>query len=286
MKFITAIFCLLIPAFTVLAQKPVDVLATATDKTFTAADLDIQTQQIIQNRQKIIADARIELFAGQVSEQLLAKEAEARKTTVEKLLETEIKSKIPDPSAAQIQAVYDANSEQLKNKPLAEVRPQIVSYLRRAPEQKATENFIAALKTKYRPVFAKDVNAPNLKSSDVLASVGLKQITLKDFEDKNKLALYELEERIYEAVEKSLREAILTNLVSAEAAKENLTFGDIIAREITDKMKDYSDEEKFGLENAFEDRLFKKYQRQNFNERTRTRRPEYFARRRSFTRRY
>ena len=163
MKFITAIFCLITLAFSVSAQKSVDVLATATGKTFTAADLDAQAQQIIENRQKIIADARLELFAGQVSDALLLKEAEARKTTVEKLLETEIKSKIPDPSAAQIQAIYDANSEQLKNKPLAEVRPQLVSYLRREPEQKATESFIAALKTKYKPVFAKDVNAPNLK---------------------------------------------------------------------------------------------------------------------------
>ncbi len=259
MKFITAIFCLLIPAFSLLAQKPDDVLAMATGKTFTVADLDTQTQQVWQNRQKIIANARLELFAKHVSDLLLAKEAEARKTTVEKLLETEVKSKISDPPIAQIQATYDANSSQLGNKPLAEVRPQIVSYLRREPEQKATEIFIAALKTKYKPVFGKDVNAPNLKPSDVLATVGLKQITLKDFEDKSKPALYEVEAQIYDALEKSLQTAISTALVSAEAAKENLIPGEIIAREITDKMKDYSDEERIGLETAFADRLFTKY---------------------------
>ncbi|MEO6588845.1 MAG: thioredoxin domain-containing protein [Pyrinomonadaceae bacterium] len=259
MKFITAIFCLLIFALSGFAQKTDEVLATSAGKTFTAVNLDEQTQKAWLNRRKIIADARVELFAGQVSDILLATEAAARKTTVKKLLEAETTAKVADPSTAQIQAIYEANKDRLENKPLAEVRPQIVSYLRREPEQKAAETFIAALKIKHKTVFGKDVNSPNLNPSDVLATVGLKQITFRDFEEENKFSLYELDAKIYDAVERSLEEAILAELVSAEAARENLSSGEIIAREITDKLKDYSDKERFALQTAFKDRLFAKY---------------------------
>lgn len=259
MKFITAFFCLLILAFSAFAQKTDEVLATATGKTFTAANLDAQTQQVWQNRQKIIADARLELFAGQVSDILFSLEATARKATVEKMLVTEVAAKVTDPSAAQIKAIYDANSDRFDGKTLEQVRPQLVSYLRREPEQKATENFVSVLKVKYKTVFGKDVNAPNLKPDDILATVGLKQITVKDFEAKNKLAINEFEWKIYEAVEQSLREAVLSELISAEAAEKNISPGDIISSEITDKMKDYSNEERFALQTALSDRLFAKY---------------------------
>ncbi|CAN5768643.1 hypothetical protein BH20ACI4_BH20ACI4_17050 [soil metagenome] len=259
MKFITAFFCLIIFTFSAFAQKADEVLATAANKTFTASILNDQAQQIWLNRQKIIADERLELFAEQVSGILLSMEAAARKTTIEKLLAAEVAAKVPDPSAAQIKAVYEANSDRLGNKPLAEVRPQIVGFLRREPEQKAAEKFIATLKTKYKPAFGKDVNAPNLKSADILATVGLKQITVKDFEDANKLALYETEAKIYDLVEQALRDAVASELLVTESVEQQITPSAIIAREVTDKMKDFSDEERFALEAALNNRLFTKY---------------------------
>ena len=259
MKFIAAFFCLIILTFSAFAQKTDEVLATATNKTFTASILNAQAQQSWQNRQKTIADARLELFAKQVSDILLSMESAARKTTVEKMLETEVAAKVADPSAERIKAIYEANQDRLGNKPLAEVRPQLVAFLRREPEQKATENFIAALKTKYKPVFGKDVNAPNLKPADILATVGLKQITVKDFEDNNKLALYETEAKIFDFVEQSLRDAVASELLVTESVEQQTTPGAIIAREVTDKMKDFSDEERLALETALNNRLFTKY---------------------------
>lgn len=259
MKFTVTFFCLVILVFSAFAQKADEVLANAANKTFTASILNPQAQQAWQNRQKIIADERLELFARQVSDVLLGMEAAARKTTIAKLLETEISAKVPNPSAEQIQATYDANRDRLGNKTLEEIRPQIVAFLRREPEQKATENFIAALKAKYKPVFGKGVNAPNLKPSDILATVGAKQITVKDFEDANRLALYETEAKIFDLVEHSLHDAVASELLAVEAAEQQTTPGAIIAREVTDKMKDFSDEERFALLSALNRRLFAKY---------------------------
>ncbi len=259
MKFIATIFCLVILTFSVFAQKADEVLATTTNKTFTASILNNQAQQAWLNREKILADARLELFAKQVSDILLSMEAAARKTTVEKLLETEVAAKVADPSAEQIKDIYEANQDRLENKLLAEVRPQLVAYLRREPEQKATENFIAVLKTKYKPVFGKEVNAPNLKPADILATIGLKQITVKDFEAANKLALYETEAKIYDFVEQALRDAVASELLVTESVEQQTTPGAIIAREVTDKMKDFSDAERFALETALSNRLLTKY---------------------------
>lgn len=259
MKFIATFFCLIVLTFSAFAQKADEVLATATNKTFTASILNNQAQQAWLNREKILADARLELFAKQVSDILLSMEAAVRKTTVEKLLETEVAAKVADPSAEQIKAIYEANQDRLENKLLAEVRPQLVAYLRREPEQKATENFIAALKTKYKPVFGKDVNAPNLKPADILTTIGLKQITVKDFEAANKLALYETEAKIYDFLEQALRDAVASELLISESVEQQTTPGAIIAREVTDKMKDFSDAERFALETALSNRLLTKY---------------------------
>lgn len=258
MKFFTAVFCLAVFAFSIFAQKPDEVLATATNKTFAASALDEQGQKALANRQEIIADARLELFAKQVSEILLATEAAAKKTTIEKL-EAEAFAKVAAPQDEQIQAVYDANKDRLGNKPLEQVRPQIVAFLRREPEQKALENYIAALKTKYKTVFGKDVNAPDLKPNDVSASVGKTQITIKDFEEKNKFALYELEAKIYDAVKHSLEDAIFNELLSTEAAEKKVSTNDIIAAEVSDKMKDFSDDERYILMSALKSRLYTKY---------------------------
>jgi protein-disulfide isomerase len=87
----------------------------------------------------------------------------------------------------------------------------------------------------------------------------LKQITVKNFEDANRLALYETEAKIYDLVEHSLIDAVASELLVTESVEQQITPGAIIAREVTDKMKDYTDEERFALEAALNNRLFTKY---------------------------
>jgi predicted DsbA family dithiol-disulfide isomerase len=259
MKFLYTITFLFLSTLSLFAQKPDEVLAAMTGKTFTAASLSPEARGAWENRQKILAEQRQELFARQVADVLFETEAAARKTTIEKLLETEIRAKIPAPTEAEIKAVYEANQSRLGDRTLADVRAQIVAFLRQEPERRATEDFVSALKIKHKPVFVKDVNAPNLKPADVLAAVGGKTITVKDFEDKNKAAIYELEAQIFDAVENSLKAAVFSELLNAEAAELKIAPGDVIAREISDKLRDFTDEEREKLETALEQRLLTKY---------------------------
>ena len=258
MKFFTAVFCLSILSLSIFAQKPDEVLATATNKTYIVSNLDEEAQKAALNRKELVAEMRLEIFAEQVAGLLFSAEATARKTTVDKL-KTEAVAKVADPPAEQIQLVYDANQAQLGNKTLEQARPQIVAFLRRAPEQKALENYIGTLKTKHKATFGKSVNAPDLKPTDVLATVGMKQITVKDFEEIVRFPIYELDAKIYDAVNDSLQNTIFNDLLSAEATEKGVSTNDIIATEVSDKMKDFSDEERYVLMSALKNKLFTKY---------------------------
>ena len=259
MKLIAAIFCLIILTFSLFAQNTDEILATANNQKFTSKDLEPNMREAFEKLPTVIADMRKALLEQQITDALLDTEAAARKIPVEKLIETDIVNKVPNPTDKEIQAVYDANQAALGGKSLNEVRPQIIAFLKREPGQKALTIYIAQLKTKYKVAPGKDINAPNLKPLDVLATVGGKTISVENFEAKNKSALSDLEAEIYENVSESLEQTIFSTLLATEAKAQNLESGDLIAREITDKMRDYTPEERGQLENALKKRLFEKY---------------------------
>lgn len=262
MKFITALFCLLIFTFSLFAQKADDVIATATNKKFTLQNLKPDVREMWLSLPKILGGARTELFERQIDNLLLQVESAARKTTVEKLFETEVAAKVPNPTDEQIQTIYDLNRSSFGTKTLAEVRPQIVAYMRREPEEKELEAFIRRLKAKHKPVAGKDINAPNLKPADILLTVAGKTITVKDFDDKNQRRLSELEAQAFDVIIADLKAVVASELLVTESVEMNVTPGSIIAAEITDKLREFTEEEMTDLQMALNKRLFAKYKAQ------------------------
>jgi protein-disulfide isomerase len=254
-----SIILLLFLSFNALAQKAGEILATANGRNYTAVDLAPEVRQEFENLPKTIAGVRQSLLEQQINEILFEAEAAAQKTTVEKLIEREIRSKVTAPTDAQIKAVYDANRTAVGGKTLEEIRPQIVAFLRREPEQAAYNSYLSNLKVKYKAALGKDVNAANLTGFEVLATVADKQITTKSYETKNKTALTEIEAEVYERTREALEQIVYSELLIAEAKTLNIGAGDLIEREITSKLKDYSDEERLPLENALREKLFRKY---------------------------
>lgn len=258
MKLFPVIFLFLL-SLNVFAQKPNDVLATANGQNYTAQDLVPEARQTWENLPATLRQARQSLLEQQIVEMLLEKEAAARKITTEKLIETEIKAKTAAPSEKEIKAIYDGNRRQIGERSLEEVRPQIVEYLKRDAEQKVYGEFVSNLKSKYKAALGKDVNAANISQFETLATVGDQQISVKSFEAKNKIALNELEAAAYEQTRDAIEQIVYSNLIVAEAKAQNIDTSDFIAREITDKLKDYSDAERAALEANLRDKLFKKY---------------------------
>lgn len=259
MKIVVVIAFLLFSSFGLSAQAPSAVLATANNQNYTAKDLAPEARQAFENLPAALTDIRKQLLEQQIVEIILNAEAAARKTTVEKLIETQVNQKISAPDAKTIQAVYDANRANIGEKTLAEVRPQIVAFLQREPKQKTYADFISNLKIKYKASLGKDVNAPDLKPLEILATVAGKQISAQNFEAKNKSTLNDFEADVYDDARQSLEQTIFANLLAAEAKSLNVETNDLIAREITDKMREFSDDEREKLQTALQKRLFQKH---------------------------
>ena len=257
MKFL-AICSILLIALQSFAQKPDPVIATATGKTYTAASLSPEARKIYENQDKILEKRRTRLLNEMIAASLLDLEAKARNTTPGNMLAQE-EAKVADPPAEQIQSVYDANRDALGGRPLSEVRGEIIKHLRRDSEEKAIEAFVQALQGKHKIVRGKDVNSPNLKPSDSLASVGTQTITVQQFEQINRIELGDIHGEIYEELRSDLSASILSSLLTVEAASRNMDASSLLAVEVTDKLRLYTENERAEVESALKKRLFAKY---------------------------
>lgn len=252
------LFCLCFLAIGVNAQTG-GVLATANSKNYTVQDLEPATREAFEGLSKSLATERTELLGEQIAQILFKDEAASRKITVEKLLELELPKRMVAPTAAEIKAVYDANKDSIGSRTLEEVRPQIVNFLQREAYPKALFKFVSDLKLKHKVVMGKDVNTQNLLATDVLATVNTTPITVKTFTEKAGQNLYELQINVYEKTQGYLEQTIFSELTRVEAQKLDLPPEDLIAREISDKLRDFSEAEREKLEAAFRQKLVQKY---------------------------
>ena len=234
-------------------------LANAKGRTFTQSVLSPNGQRAFANQKAQYEAARTELLSQMIAEGILDLEAKETNSTPEKLISA-VRAKVPDPAIAQIQAVYDANRSALGNRPLEDVRKDIVAYLKRGPEQKALEAYIYSLQTKYKYTAGKNVNAADLKPTDLLASFGTQRITSQEFETSNRLKLNDLQWHQYEDLRADLEVGILNALIEEEAKARGTDAGSVIAAEVTDKMRTFADGEREQLETALMERLFTKYE--------------------------
>ena len=253
-----AILLLVFPA-ALLAQNSDAILATSNGRTFTQSVLSPDGQSAFANRKANYEAARTELLSQMIAEGLLDIEGKAAGSTRDKLIST-VRAKVPEPAANLVQAVYESNRAALGNRPLDEVRKEIVDYLKREPEQKAVGEYIASLQTKYKYAAGKNVNAGDLKPTDVLASFGTRRITAQEFETTSRLKLNDLQWHQYEDLRADLEIGILNALIEEEAKARGTDTSSIIAAEVTDKMRTFADGEREQLETALMERLFTKYE--------------------------
>ena len=259
MKFLNILAFIVILAFSVLAQKPEDLLATATGHTFHLKDLSAETQKMVAGVPANLAKGRADLLGQMLNQRALNAEAKALNTTPGKLIVAE-KTKAANPTEEQIKTVYEANRTVIGDRTLDQVRKQIVSMLRSEPEQKLLIAYFAQLTAKYKAANDKDVNAPNLAPSDVVATVGGQLITAKEFEEYAKFQIYDARLDLAGVILDDLNDTIYDALVADEAKALNTDSSTLIANEITNKMKAFTDEERVGLEGALSKKLFVKYQ--------------------------
>ncbi|HEX6126003.1 MAG TPA: thioredoxin domain-containing protein [Pyrinomonadaceae bacterium] len=235
-----------------------DALATSTGMTYKSTSLSPNGQRIFLERTKLIADARKQLLAAMIGDILLGLESKAQNTTSERLLDLQ-KSKVAEPTATEIQAVYNANRERLAGRSLEEVRGEIIEFIKHDAEDKAVDTFLASLRAKYKVETGKDVTSVGLAPAEVLATIGQQKITVQDFEREQRVRLNDIEMEIFEELKADLELAIFSTLVNEDAKARNISTQSYIASEITDKLREFTDEERAAVESDLMNRLFTKY---------------------------
>ena len=247
---------LLLPA--AFAQRADDVLASSTGLTYKASSLSPRGQKFYLERRRMISEARSQLLDEMIARDMLEIEGKLQNTPGDKLLEAQ-RAKVPEPLAADIQKTYNENRAAVGDRPLEEVRKDIVEFLKHEAEEKAVSKYIQDLRTKHKVTVGKDINALGLAPTDVVVTIGDRPVTLAAFNEANKIRLNDIEIEIYDEIRSDLESAIFSTLVSEEAKARDLDSGGLIAVEITDKLRDFSDEERAALESDLMRKLFSKY---------------------------
>ncbi len=258
MKFIKVLFFISVLTIGAFAQRTDDVLATATGMTFRLRDLSRETQKDVADLPVKIPKARLSLLEQLVSRRTFDAEAKARGITMGKLLADE-KAKVKDPSDAEIQKVFEANADKLSALSPENARKQVIAFLRNAPEQKLLADLFAQLKVKFKVTPGKDVNVGTLAPTDTVATVDGKPITGKEFEDWVRVPLYEAKADMADVILDELDALIYNTLVTNDAKSQGMDSSALIAREVSNKLKDFTDEERLSLEMAFRNSLYAKY---------------------------
>lgn len=259
MKYFAIVFALIVFAIYAFSQDSEKVLASAKGLKMTAKDLPVELQSEYLNSPKIIAEKRSILLNDQISTLLLEIDAKARNLSVEKLFENVIFSVVKNPTDEEISSIFELNRAQLGNKSIDEVRPQIIQFLRREPEARAYKEFVLQLKKKHKVIYGKDVSTKDLKKADILVTVGTTLITFYDFSLKNNPKLADFEGDMYDQLKSGLEEALFNRLLTIEADALAVRTDELIAQEITNKLREYSDEERELLEDNLKKRLFSKF---------------------------
>lgn len=242
----------------VFSQRKPENLATANGAVFTADSLSENSRKIYLLTEKAIAEKRVEILNRIIEARLLDAEASSRKLSREAVL-AEVYKKSPPVTLAEIERVYNANQAVFQSLTLDEARPRIISFLREAAERKTLENLLPELKTKHKFVNGRDVNSAGLKPTDVIFSIGGKALSAKEFADLSRASVYDLEVRIAENVISDLEQKIFEFVIGREAKEKNVDAATFIANEITNKLRDYTDEERIRLETSLKQNLFRKY---------------------------
>jgi protein-disulfide isomerase len=253
------LFTAAIFAAAAFAQKPDDVVATATGHTFYYRDLPAATQKGIDDLPAQLKETRTQVYEEMINRRLLESEAKALNTDAKSLLAAE-KAKAIAPTEAEIKAAYDANQARIGGQPLDAVREQIVNFLKAQAEQKVLGAYFGRLRTKYKYAPGKDVNLVGLSGTDVVATLNGQPVTDKDFESFAKVDLYDLRAGLADQITDDLYNLITNALVMDEAKTLGIGADEYLAREITNKMKEFSDEERDTLNDSLRKRLFAKYQ--------------------------
>jgi protein-disulfide isomerase len=226
-------------------------LVVVNNQTFTTADLEPAVRQELEHLDDKIADARKSVLELQINTMLLDIEAKKRRIDTHRLYETEVSSRVPAATPAQIKKFLDENRQQFEGMDPALANQQIAAYLHDEAENKLADDLVNRLRKSNPVVMGVDVNSPSLTPSSIVATIAGQPIKADTLMERLKPIIYKMKLEAYELAKNRVDQLVDDTLLLEEARRRQIGPEQIIRTEITDKVRPPTDDEvtKFYNEN-------------------------------------
>ena len=218
-------------------------LVVLNGQTFTTADLDPAVRQELEGLDQKIADTRRNVFDVLINTTLLEVEAKKRRIDTHRLYELEVSSRVPTATPAQIKKFFDDNRQEFEGMDPAAANRQIAAYLHDEAENKLADDLVSRLRKSTPVVMGVDVNSPNLAPSSVLATIGGQPLKAETLLERLKPIIYKMQLESYELTKQRADQFVDDMLLLDEARRRQVGPEQIIRVEISDKIRDPTEEE-------------------------------------------
>lgn len=226
-------------------------LAVVNGQNVTTAEIDPSAREEAESLNDKIAEARRQVLELQVNTLLLEAEASRRKMTSQQLYDIEVKRKLTEPTAAEINKFIEDNRSTINQSDPETMKKNVAAYLLGEKENRLSGELVSRLRTAMPVVNGADVNAATLAPATVLATVAGKAITAAMIDERLRPLVYKLRMSTYLLEKEALDQAIYNLLLLAEANRRNIAPEELVRTEISEKTHQPTEAEisKFYTEN-------------------------------------
>ena len=231
---------------------PPDVLAVVGATRIGRAEVEDAVRTRVSELQQQVVEARQRELDLQINSLLLEAEAKKRGLTTTRLLEREIVGKTAEPTEAEALAFYNQNKERVGSPDFAQVKEQVVEYLRDQRQRDAAAKFARQLRTAAAVTVSPAEVTPPAAAAErarVFATVNGKQITSAMIEDSLKPLVYSVQQQVYQLRKNRLELQINDLLLSQEAQKRQITTRALLDAEVGAKKKPVTEAEALAFYN-------------------------------------
>lgn len=226
-------------------------LAVVNGQNVTTAEIDPRAREEAEGLNDKIAEARRQILELQVNTLLLEAEATRRKITPQQLYDLEVKRKLSEPTAAEVNKFIEDNRDSLNPSDPETMKKDVAAYLLGEKETRLSGELVNRLRTTFPVAKGADINAAALTPATVLATVAGKTVTAAMIEERLRPLVYKLRMRSYLMEKDALDRTINNLLLLAEANRRNVAPEDLVRTEISEKAHQPTEAEisKFYTEN-------------------------------------
>jgi len=218
-------------------------LVVINGQTFTTADLDPALRQELDRLDDKIAEARRSVLDLQINTTLLDVEAKKRRIDTHRLYELEVSSRVPTATPAQIKKFIDDNRQEFEGFNPEAANRQAAAYLHDEAENKLADDLVNRLRKSNPVVMGVDINSPNLNPAAVVATVAGQPLKAETILERLKPIVYRMKLEAYEVTKQRTEQMIDDMLLLEEAKRRQVGPEQIIRTEISDKVRDPTEEE-------------------------------------------